>query len=123
MADMDSRESWVERELGRALSPVRAPEGLWAAIHRPRETRRQLFSLEWAFWPATAVILLLALAGVLRSHTLDQPAPTVSASSASNCHTPVYAITDVRLSAARHTQEGCLACHFNTPGMLVITLP
>ena len=109
----------LERQLGRALAPVQAPEGLWNAIHRPREARPARRFMEWALWPAAAVVLMLALAGVLRSHTLDQPAPSPEASAAANCHTPVYAVKDLRTNA----RSGCLACHLTVPGSIFLNLP
>jgi hypothetical protein len=128
MAEMDSRQEWVERELARAMAPVSAPEGLWAAIHRPREARRSPVWREFVFWPAMAVILLLVLAGALRSHTLDDAAMTAGAGSASNCHTPAYTIPAysrylTAAAAGRNAQESCLACHFSMPGTLLVSAP
>jgi hypothetical protein len=128
MAEMDSGQEWVERELARAMAPVSAPEGLWAAIHRPRQVRRAPVWRDFVFWPAMAVILLLVLAGALRSHTLDETSITAAAGSAANCHTPVYAIPAnsrylTAVAAARNPQEACLACHFSMPGTLLVTAP
>ena len=109
----------LERELTRALGPVKAPGGLWAAIQRPQEVRAVKPSFDWALWPAAALVLMLTLAGVLRSHTLDLPAPTPIEATASNCHTPVYAVKDVRMNA----HAGCLACHFSVPGTMIMSLP
>lgn len=118
-ADFDPQKQGIERELARAMSPVSAPAGLWAAIHRPRETRPARFSLRWALWPAMAFVLLLTLAGALRSHTLDKSAPASVAASSENCHTPVFVVRETR-SVRRLGQEGCMACHFSMPGTLLI---
>jgi hypothetical protein len=121
MADLDD-------VLRRELAPVTAPQGLWAAIHRTREAPVRGAAFGWAFWPAAAVMLMLALAGVLRSYTISDMqhrAPVnVSGAGAPNCHTPAYAGRYIiAVSTGRNSQEGCLACHFSMPGMLMIGRP
>ena len=124
MADFDD-------VLKRELAPVAAPDDLWAAIHRPRAPQSRRFSLEWAFWPVATVMLMLALAGMLRSYTLTDGAGSlpVASASAQGCHTPVYAVNDMRnnphyilaVSGGHKSQEACLSCHFSLPGMLVLS--
>lgn len=66
---------WLEKELARQLAPVAAPESLWDRInHRQliqgQTSLRRRTGLERAFWPAVAAaaaMVLLALAGILRT--------------------------------------------------------
>jgi hypothetical protein len=117
----------IERALRRDLAPVSAPEGLWHAIHRkPLAAEPERGRLDWAFWPAAAVMLMLALAGMLRSYTInDVHAASVDVpAGAQNCHTPNFAARSmVAVALERNSHEGCLACHLSMPGMLMMTRP
>jgi hypothetical protein len=72
---------YLERELGRHLAPVRAPETLWDKIDQRRNTpvvwnpgRRLIFS------PALALIVLTVAAGAAwKGRTITPVAPSVSA--------------------------------------------
>ena len=66
MADL-----WLEKELARQLAPVAAPESLWGRIDRQPRPRHRL-SLEWLFWPVAAAMVLVAVAGALRSLNADR---------------------------------------------------
>jgi len=115
-------EPWIERELGRHLGPVNAPADLWAAIHRPRSAAARSSSLEWVFLPIAAMILMLAVAGVLRSHTNNTTAQATGA--AANCHTPNFAQRAViPVAAVRNARESCLSCHLSMPGTIVVAQP
>jgi hypothetical protein len=147
------RDPRIERALRQGLAPVSAPEGLWNALHRrPIANEPQRSRLDWAFWPVATVMLMLALAGILRSYTINDVHATVDLpTEAQNCHTPNFAarsilpvssvrstlpvssvqstlpVSSVRstypVSMERSSQEGCLACHLSMPGMLMIPLP
>jgi hypothetical protein len=58
---------WLEKELARQLAPVTAPDSLWDRINRTRPTPQRQGSWERAFWPVVAAMVLLALAGILRT--------------------------------------------------------
>jgi hypothetical protein len=58
---------WLEKELARQLAPVSAPESLWDRINQRQPGPRRRAPLERAFWPVLAAMVLLALAGVLRT--------------------------------------------------------
>jgi hypothetical protein len=69
---------WLEKELTRQLAPVTAPESLWDRIgewdriNEGRAGQRRRVSLERIFWPVAAAMVLLALAGVLRTLGTDR---------------------------------------------------
>jgi hypothetical protein len=67
MADL-----WLERELARQLAPVAAPDSLWARINRKQRRRVRLISPERTFWPVAVAMALLALAGVLRTFSVNR---------------------------------------------------
>jgi hypothetical protein len=74
MADL-----WLEKELARELAPVAAPESLWDRINQqPRRPARRVW-LDRAFWPVAAVMLLLAVAGVVRTVSVDRDPETLPA--------------------------------------------
>jgi len=58
---------WLEKELARQLAPVAAPASLWERINQEKAGQRRRVPLERIFWPVLAAIVLLALAGVLRT--------------------------------------------------------
>jgi len=63
---------WLEKELARQLAPVTAPESLWDRINQRQPGPRRRVSLERAFWPVLAAMVLLSLAGVLRTLGADR---------------------------------------------------
>ena len=68
---------WLERELARQLAPVAAPDSLWDRVNRPPQSGRRFqpsrrATLEWLFWPIAAVMMLLAIAGMLRSSNTER---------------------------------------------------
>jgi hypothetical protein len=67
MADL-----WLERELARQLAPVVAPESLWDRINEQQRRPRRYISFGQAFWPVAVVMVLLALAGILRTVSVDR---------------------------------------------------
>jgi hypothetical protein len=73
MADL-----WLEKELARQLAPVTAPESLWDRINQqPRRPPRRI-ALDRAFWPVAVVMLLLAVAGVVRTVGIDRDPDTLT---------------------------------------------
>ena len=54
---MSEFKDWIETELTHRLSPVKAPETLWAAIANPPERKR---NPRLILWPALALVLLVA---------------------------------------------------------------
>jgi hypothetical protein len=67
MADL-----WLEKELARQLAPVAAPESLWDRVNSRQRKPRRRISLEWAFWPVAAAMLLLTLAGIIGTLKADR---------------------------------------------------
>jgi hypothetical protein len=63
---------WLERELGRQLAPVAAPESLWDGINRQQRRPKRRISLERSFWPVALAMVLLAFAGILRTLSLSR---------------------------------------------------
>jgi hypothetical protein len=54
--------TWLESVLTRELSPVQAPEQLWAWVHEPVEPRPAPF--RWTLAPAAAVLALASAWGL-----------------------------------------------------------
>lgn len=74
MADL-----WLEKELARQLAPVTAPESLWDRINRqPLRPPRRVLHVDRAFWPVAVVMLLLAVAGVVRTIRIDRDPGTLT---------------------------------------------
>jgi hypothetical protein len=67
MADL-----WLEKELSRQLAPVTAPESLWDRINQQPRRPRYRVVFDRAFWPVAAVVLLLAVAGVVHTIGVDR---------------------------------------------------
>jgi len=74
MADL-----WLEKELARQLAPVTAPESLWDRMNQQRRRPPRRIALERAFWPVAVVMLLLAVAGVVRTIGVDRDPDTLTA--------------------------------------------
>jgi hypothetical protein len=74
MADL-----WLEKELARQLAPVTAPESLWDRINQQQRRPLHRIPLDRAFWPVAAVMLLLAVAGVVRTMGVDRDPDTLTA--------------------------------------------
>lgn len=68
MSDPNEND-WIEKELARQLTPVRAPNSLWSRVESARRGARSA-SLSggqagWILWPAVAMMLLLASGDLL----------------------------------------------------------
>jgi len=62
----DSNENdWIEKELARQLTPVRAPDSLWSRIESARRGARSSPQAGWILWPAVAMMLLFASGDLL----------------------------------------------------------
>jgi len=85
--------NWIEEELSRHLTPVKAPDTLWPRIASARFSARR--DLRWMLWPAFAGLILLA-SSEIRYHAQR---PTVT--------TPAL----VRSVSVRDAREVCLTCH------------
>ena len=68
MADSNGND-WIEKELARQLSPVRAPDSLWSRVESARRGARSLppggRQAGWILWPAVAMMLLFASGDLL----------------------------------------------------------
>jgi hypothetical protein len=58
-----NENDWIEKELARQLTPVRAPDSLWSRIESAR--RRSSPQAGWILWPAVAMMLLFASGDLL----------------------------------------------------------
>jgi hypothetical protein len=74
MADL-----WLKKELARQLAPVPAPESLWDRVNQQQHRPARRVSLDWAFWPVVAVMLLLAVTGIVRTIGVDRDPETLPA--------------------------------------------
>ncbi len=63
-APSPGRYAGLERELGRQLAPVAAPEALWDRIQEPRRSVVRGLPVAWIAWPAAAVVVSIVCAGV-----------------------------------------------------------
>jgi hypothetical protein len=70
---------WLEKELARQLAPVTAPESLWDRINQQRRRPPRRVLPGRAFWPVAAVMMLLAVAGVVRTIRVDRDPETLPA--------------------------------------------
>jgi hypothetical protein len=62
----DSNENdWIEKELARQLTPVRAPDSLWSRVESARRSQRSSPQAGWILWPAVAMMLLFASGDLL----------------------------------------------------------
>jgi hypothetical protein len=72
-------DRWLEKELARQLAPVTAPESLWDRINQQQHRPRRRIPVDRAFWPVAAVMLLLAVAGIVRTIGVDRDPETLPA--------------------------------------------
>jgi len=86
------KSGWIENELSRHLTTVKAPDTLWQRVALGRRSKR--VSLRWVLWPAVAGGGLLASSEV-RYHA---ERPTVTR-------------TWVRAAALKNMPERCVQCH------------
>lgn len=56
----DPSKNWMENELARQLTPVKAPASLWGRIESARRAKHHSRQAGWILWPAVATLLLLA---------------------------------------------------------------
>lgn len=69
MSDPNEND-WIEKELARQLTPVRAPDSLWSRVESARRRGARSSSLAgtqagWILWPAVAMMLLFASGDLL----------------------------------------------------------
>lgn len=85
--------NWIEEELRRQMSPVRAPESLSGRVFPKKQTHLRR-SYGWVVWPALAATVLLVSSEV-RYHAEK---PTVTRSQA-------------RTLSIKGDRAACLQCH------------
>ncbi len=64
MSDPNEND-WIEKELARQFTPVRAPDTLWSRVESARRGARSSPRAGWILWPAVAMMLLFASGDLL----------------------------------------------------------